>query len=213
MMEIEDVACRARGFVSPSWIDVSTGRRMEFGQRHNTLSYMSAEAMAAAFGGDPSYIPARVGFIYGNSPSLPSALSSAITRSQSWGSIKKCEDYDIQVVGFSYSPTLGYAPANEEAAKKENDYKNYDELKDGGSNAITFHVVSNSTDAGIGGSTWTAGDSTGYVYQAVLLGYHAVDDETDPYYVLSRVSLDDNGSYKRKPSGFEVALDWTIAFG
>ena len=210
-MEIEDVACRARGFVSPSWIDVSTGRRMEFCQRHNTLSYMSAEAMASAFGGDPSYIPARVGFIYGDSDTLPNALSSPITRSQSWGDLKKCDGYDILVVGFSYSPTLGYAPANEEAAKKEDDYTNYNKLKAGGSNATTFHVVSNSTDAGIGGSTWTAG--TGYVYQAVLLGYHAVDDKTDPYYILSRVSLDDNGSYKRKPSGFEVALDWTIAFG
>ena len=155
MMEIEDVACRARGFVSPSWIDASTGRRMEFGQRHNTLSYMSAEAMAAAFGGDPSYIPARVGFIYGDSSTLPAALSSyPITRSQSWSDLKKCEDYDIQVVGFSYSPTLGYAPANEEAAKKADDYTNYDELKEGGSNAITFHVVSNSTDAGIGSTTW-----------------------------------------------------------
>ena len=63
-MMINETMCSAKGIVSPSFVDLSTGRRIPFGARHNMLSYMSAEAMAAAFGGDQSYIPARVGFIY-----------------------------------------------------------------------------------------------------------------------------------------------------
>ena len=45
-MRIEDVACRASGFVRPSFIDMTTGRVVPFGMRHNLLSFMSAEAMS-----------------------------------------------------------------------------------------------------------------------------------------------------------------------
>ena len=113
-MRIDDKACLARGFVNPSFVDIATGRRLPFRMRHNTLSFMSAEAMAAAFGGDPSYIPARMGFIYGNQQAMPT--ESVITRSQDWDSLLEelassegRDDVDIQVVGFSFHPTLGAA--------------------------------------------------------------------------------------------------------
>ena len=74
-MRVRDVSCHARGNVCPSFVDIRTGGRVPFSMRHNQLSYMSAEAMAAAFGGDSSYIPSRVGFIYGDKAEMPSGAS------------------------------------------------------------------------------------------------------------------------------------------
>lgn len=224
-MRIDDKACLARGFVNPSFVDIATGRRLPFRMRHNTLSFMSAEAMAAAFGGDPSYIPARIGFIYGNQQAMPT--ESVITRSQDWDSLLEelassegRDDVDIQVVGFSFHPTLGAAkpsPVQGDSSSSSSSSDSgsdsgsdsiegdYNHILSTGSNAITFHAVSNSQDSGIIRSRAFEGGS--YIYQAVLLACHG-----GSHHVLSRVSLKEGGAYLQKPSGFEIALDWTVVF-
>lgn len=207
-MRIEDAACRAEGFVNPCFVDIATGESMRFDQRHNLLSYMSAEAMAAAFGGDTSYVPSRVGFVYGSEQS--EWIGGVITRDQSWDRLKEelaSQGADVQVVGFSYSPSLGGEKPNGESSSSGTDGGDgdYDHIKSGGANAITFHAVSNSSDAGEASGTQFAAQS--FIYQAVLLGFHGGE-----YYVISRVSLDDGGIFRRKPDGFEVALDWTVVF-
>ena len=217
-MKIADTACRAKGFVAPSFVDIRTGDRVPFEIRHNTLSFMSAEAMAAAFGGDPSYIPSRIGFIYG---SQSGSFAGEITRSQNWNSLLdelSANKADVQVVQFSYSPSLGGekpAPASDSSGSSSSsgssdpfDGGDYTNIKPTGSNAITFHAVSNSQDAGeiVKTERFKTND---YIYQAVLLGYKG-----GKYYVLSRVSLFDDKimGYLRKPDNFEVALDWTVVF-
>lgn len=218
-MRIDDRAFLARGFANPSFVDVATGRRIPFAKRHNTLSFMSAEAMAAAFGGDPSFIPAKIGFIYGTK----SEMESVITRIQDWNSLleelssnSSRDDIDIQVVGFSFHPTLGPenpAPApgsssssSSDSGSDSSDDGDYNHILATGSNAITFHAVSNSQDAGLIRSRAFKGGGS-YIYQAVLLAFHE-----GKYYVLSRVSLKEGGAYLQKPSGFEIALDWTVVF-
>ena len=208
-------------------MDLSTCIRKPFDMRSNTLSYMSAEAMAAAFGGDPSYIPAKVGFIYGDKKDMPT--ESDISRNQSWNMLLEelaadtnSENVDIQVVPFSYSPTLGsFIPggydgsgsggsgdsssSGEDSGYAQDSEGDYCNILSTGSNAITFHAVSNSQDAGARGSG--AFINGRWIYQAVLLGYHG-----GKYYIISRVSLKSGNEYRQKPSGFEIALDWTIAF-
>ena len=224
-MRIDDIACLARGFVNPSLVDVSTGRKIPFDKRHNTLSFMSAEAMAAAFGGDTSFIPAKIGFIYGTESAMPT--ESVITRNQDWDSLleeisssSSRDDVDIQVVGFSFHPTLGSekpAPSpsgdsgssdssGSDSSGSDSSEGDYSHILSTGSNAITFHAVSNSQDAGIVRSRAFEGGGS-YVYQAVLLAFHE-----GKYYVLSRVSLKEGKDYLQKPSGFEIALDWTVVF-
>ena len=219
-MRIDDIACLARGFVNPSLVDVSTGRNIPFDKRHNTLSFMSAEAMAAAFGGDPSFIPAKIGFIYGTESEMPT--ESVITRSQDWNSLleelsssSSRDDVDIQVVGFSFHPTLGpenpapvpgsSSSSGSDSGSDSSDDGDYNHILSTGSNAITFHAVSNSQDAGLVRSRAFEGGS--YIYQAVLLAFHE-----RKHYVLSRVSLKEGGAYLQKPRGFEIALDWTVVF-
>ena len=211
--------------VSPSFVDIRTGERVPFRKRHNTLSYMSAEAMAAAFGGDQSYIPARVGFIFGNSETCP--VKTNITRTQDWDSL--CEEVvlssdeskvDILVVGFSFAPTLGGDKGGADSGSSESpgsgpDESDYSHILSGGSNSITFHAISNDSDYGVVSKDSVFSDGS-YIYQCVLLGYNE-----QKYYVLARASLMnfDSGSssgpdgyYLQKPKGFEVALDWTITF-
>lgn len=235
-MKIKESSIGAKGVVSPCFVDILTGERRPFLHRKNTLSFASAEAMAAAFGGDPSYIPSKIGFIYGSKPFLP--ISSTITRNQTWNGLLTEMDaasdgavMDIQVVGFSFPPTLGAEKLNSsvegsdssssssgsDVPEESDDYCN---ISGKPSNAITFHAVSNSQDAGKVGSDLMFINGT-YIYQAVLLGYHG-----GTYHVLSRVSLKDSVSgtsssesssggdygYLMKPKGFEVALDWTIVF-
>ena len=210
-MKIADTACLAKGYVNPSFVDVRTGERIPFKIRHNTLSYMSAEAMAAAFGGDPSYIPSKVGFIYGESNNAPDIGG----RLQTWESLKNglaSASADVQVVSFSYSPSLGGEKqgnsSDSSSSSSSFDESVYCNIKPTGSNAITFHAVSNSSDGGEidKSSVFKAQDR---IFQAVLLGFNA-----GKHYVISRVSLyDDNaGDYLQKPENFEVSLDWTIVF-
>ena len=223
-MNVVDEMCLAKGVVSPSFVDLSTGKRIPFTLRNNKLSYMAAEAVAAAFGGDPSYIPARIGFIYGDEDSF----DSNITRNQNWEDLVNELNSgdairDVQVVNFSYSPTLGgenRASSGDSGSSGgsggSGGSDDYSHILPNGSNAITFHAVSNSQDVGslFGRDTFHDGS---YIYQCLLLGYHA-----GRYYIIARASLEDfsvssgsgdiNGKYLRKPSGFEVALDWTVVF-
>jgi hypothetical protein len=196
--------------VSPSFVDISTGKVVPFDERHNTLSYMAAEAVAAAMGGDPSYIPCRIGFIYGTDENFP--ISDVITRNQTWTALLESlsnsgdDIVDVQVVNFSYPPTLG--PGSDDSSGSSSgsassgDYTN---IRPTGSNAVTFHAVSNSQDEGVlKKGVFLA---TNRVYQCLLLGYHQGD-----YYIIARASLQQDGTYRAKPEGFEIALDWTVTF-
>lgn len=207
----------AKGTVVPSLLDVRTGKRVPFSVRNNTLSYMSAEAMAAAFGGDPTFIPSRIGFIYGSRETLP--FDGVISRDQTWEGLgyeltrAGSSTADVQVVGFSYGPTLGPDPSggssdsSGSSGEDSGEDGRYSNTKASGANAVTFHAVSNSSDAGAFGSdVFIAGN---YLYQAVLL---SADRSTGKTYIIARVSLDEGGEYRRKPDGFEVAIDWTVSF-
>ena len=231
-MRVREVPFRPKGIVSPSFIDIRTGKRLSFSPRNNTLSYMSAEAMAAAFGGDNSYVPARIGFIYGDQKEMPTGESSAyISRTQDWDLL--CEELssasegatiDVQVVGFSYSPSLGgwnrppagSSSSDSGSSSEWGDEDDYSHIIATGSNAITFHAISNSQDRGtiFDADTFKEGS---YIYQCLLLGYN-----NGKYYILARASLKHfdadassapaTGEYLQKPKGFEVAVDWTVVF-
>ena len=218
-MKVVDELCLAKGVVSPSFVNLSTGRREPFAPRHNRLSYMAAEAMAAAFGGDPSYIPARIGFVYGSEADIP--IKPDIYRSQSWAALKEelggvgtGVTVDVQVVNFSYSPSLGgekRVSVDSSSGSSDASEENYTNILSTGSNAITFHAVSNSQDRGVMQDSEVFNYGS-YIYQCVLLGYH-----NGKYYILARASLKDVNAdgverYLQKPEGFEVALDWTVVF-
>lgn len=99
----------ARGSVVPHLIDIKTGKTIPFGRRHNTLSFAAADAMAAAFSGDLSRVPNRIGIIYGADDDNP-ALT--ISRDQSWSNLKAdltAASANVQIRPFSFAPSLNPA--------------------------------------------------------------------------------------------------------
>lgn len=210
MQIVESRCLAANGMVTPSFVNIATGEVVPFTKRHNMLSYMAAEAVAAAMGGNPSYIPCRMGFIYGNSDSLP--ITDVITRNQTWSTLLESlsnsgdKVVDVQVVDFSYSPTLGAGDAAESSNSSDpSEAGDYTNISSTGSNAVTFHAVSNSQDAGqLNKGVFVANS---YVYQCLLLGYYQGD-----YYIIARASLKQDDRYLAKPAGFEIALDWKVTF-
>lgn len=211
-MKITEIM-NTKGMVTPSFIDIRTGKRVEWTMRHNTLSYSAAEAMACAFGGDPSFIPNRIGIIYGAEEDPQ--FDNPISREQSWDSLREelaDKNADIQVQSFSYSPSVKKITRN--ISDGSSSSPSHDPITGEGT-AVTFHMHSDSVTEGIFGTyndDANAAVSTIFttntrIYQAVLL-----NKNRDTYKVLARVSLDSNGRYYTKPENFEVAIDWTVKF-
>lgn len=206
---------KARGQVTPSFVNLKTGERIPWDQRHNTLSFDASRAVALAFGGDDSLIPNRIGIIYGNSDTT--TFLTTIGRQQSWDSLVyelKDKDADVQIQPFCYSPSFtqverssgsgssgsGASSGLDSGSSEEVTYPGW---------AVTFHSHSDSVtpgaiDAGSSDMIFTTGN---YIYQAVLL-----NERAGKYTILARVSLDSAGVYYAKPENFEVALDWTVKF-
>lgn len=192
---------QARGFVDPAFVNPETGERIPWGNRHNTLTYLSASAMAAAFGGNADCIPNSIGIIYGSGD----APSDDLSRSQNWEALGvelKDKKANVQIRSFSYSPSI---TASDEVYEGR-------EIK---GNMVTFHMCSDSQTGGAFPYGEAAIFNNGQkIFQAVLLN---VKDGRAPL-ILARVSLEDKtasssgSSYKAKPENFEVALDWTVKF-
>lgn len=213
MTAIETV--NARGQVTPSFIDLSTGARVPWGVRHNTLSFDASRAVALAFGGDDSRIPNRIGIIYGKEGST--TFPTKISRQQDWNDLVyelSSKNADIQVQPFSYSPSFiraeraGSSSSGASGSSSSSDDTTYPGW------AVTFHAHSDSVTSGelMKASGSSLDDSmifnTGnYIFQAALL-----NESGGKFTILARVSLDNDGDYYTKPENFEVALDWTVKF-
>ena len=209
---------RSKGQVIPSFIDIKTGQKIPWNQRHNTISFEGAHAMALAFGGDNSLIPNKIGFLYGNGSDI---VFPTIGRNQDWDDLvydlynKKA---DVQVQPFSYSPSfekISRSAVGSSSSASQNETSSSDQDAYPGW-AVTFHAHSDSTTEGsIGSGSESGSDSsdtsiftTGMsIFQALLL-----NKTNDKYTILARVSLDNNGEYYTKPENFEIAIDWTIKF-
>lgn len=214
-MTISDIMS-AKGQVSPHFINLKTGEKLPWEQRHNTISFDATRAMALAFGGDRSLIPNKIGFIYG---SVPDTTFSTVMRQQSWDDLAyelQGKNANVQVQPFSYSPSFTQlsrqAPGGSGSAGASSDSGDSSEDAEPVTYpgwGVTFHAHSDSVTPGaLGGSSdsmiFTTGNS---IFQAVLL-----NKTNGKYTVLARVSLDNNGVYYTKPENFEIALDWTIKF-
>jgi hypothetical protein len=214
---------RARGQVSPSFIDIRTGKMVPWPNRHNTISFDATRSMALAFGGDDSMIPNRIGIIYGSTENTSFAN---IGRQQSWDGLAyemQENEADVQIQPFCYSPSFTQisrpsptspdATSSSIASSPESDSSNEDEKVSYPGWAVTFHAHSDSVTAGKFGTVGSGSSgsmiftSGMYIFQGLLL-----NERSGKYTILARVSLDNSGTYYAKPDNFEIAIDWTIKF-
>ena len=164
-------------------------------------------ALARAYSGDTSLVPRYIGFMYGDaaSPLLPQA-----GRNVSW---KECEEAaagisggGISVSRLSGSPRVDAVVPDIGSDDSNNSNDSNDSNDSGGSGGVyvvKFNAItrSGSSSGGVAGE---------YVYRALLLG--------DPpcggsgYSVLAVADLGSGGVYRKKPDGYEISLDWSVAF-
>ena len=205
------IAALARGDVLLSLSGPSG--RIPFVARHNTLSYSAADAIASAYGGDQTLIPRYIGFVYGESPS-PTDLSPVSDRGMRWADVREEMariSGNILVSRFLSAPEVSVNEADSST----------DETQPYSGNAVTFRACTRSGPAGTYAFDTTPGsgfagefDDGMYLYHAVLLGdarNQGCRGEKE-YTVLGRVSLAKGGSFRKKPSDYELALDWKVSF-
>lgn len=178
-----------KGNVVTSWTDGYVFKPIS--STHNEIMYATADCLAQMYAGQPRKIPAKIGFMFTQKNDIPTVPTS---KSTTWNDlVNMCGtdfDTDIQVVGFSFSPSL----TNKNAAETENYV----------SNVAVFHGHS---DVSLPGQVSGLDiRSTGTkIFGAVLLS----EDKTP----LSIVALSDGSTpYLERPDGFELALDWYITF-
>lgn len=81
------------------WIDGAGGSREVVADTHNTTTYSSADALAAAYAGHPEYMPNKIAFVYGANPE--------VTQATKWSDIvEDAGDDGFKVTDFSYAPSL-----------------------------------------------------------------------------------------------------------
>jgi len=191
----------ASGNVALSWR--GGGTELKLPARRNQLSYACADALARALGGDISYVPKYVGFIYGPYED-PTALQLAAERDQTWGSIG-VNLADPSVSGNMQISRLSLTPS----VKLDGDPELYS------ANAVVFSAHTGTDSSKTYGfptsSPYSGQLATGmYMYQAVLLAAPT----TGTYVPIARVTLADpaSGAYLQKPAGFELAVEWQVSF-
>jgi hypothetical protein len=194
----------ATGTVTLFWFNPSTNETIHIETVHNTLTYGAADALAAAYGGDLSYIPRYMGFAFVGTdykPSTPSRDCTINTLDKEFVS-ENVRLGDIQVVNFSFAPTLSVDDTSiESISNLEQSYTRYE------NNAVTFHAHTVASGKYLFDSSSDFGDNKAIPF-AVLLAKN-----NNGYKVLARVSLlDGNNNAKVRPEGFELALDWKVTF-
>lgn len=213
------VPSSARGDVVLSLVRGSS--RIPFVARHNTVSYSAADAIAAAYGGDSALVPKYIGFIYGDSSS-PTGLSPVSDRNIRWADLRdEMADItgNILISRFTSTPEIGKSDPPE-ASDAQNESSG-DPVYTG--NTVTFRACTRSGEAGEYAFDTTPGsgfagefDDGKYLYHAVLLGdarSSAKSCSSDKeYIVLGRVSLKKGSAFRKKPSDYELALDWKVSF-
>ena len=190
-----DVAAMARGTVYASW--VGGGRELKLPAVCNTMSYGAADAIAAAYGGDLSLVPSRIGFLFCDSGSEPGEISG---RGMKWDDIEVSDDsVGFLVCGFSYAPTVLRPDGGDDAGL----YRG---------NSVVFHSVTRSDDDGdypLGGMKLKDGAIMRQVF--LIGGYGGCRSRKGV--ILAGTSLrGSGGTYRAKPSGYELAVDWKVEF-
>lgn len=176
-----------KGNVVTSWTDGYVFKPIS--STHNEIMYATADCLAQMYAGQPRKIPAKIGFMFTSESTVPTVPSA---KSTTWADlVSMCETTaDIQVVDFSFSPSL----TSQNAEGTENYI----------SNVAVFHGHS---DVSVPGAVneLDFGENGTKVFGAALLS----EDKTP----LSIVALSAGSTpYLERPDGFELALDWYITF-
>jgi hypothetical protein len=190
---------RLRGSVRWRWYngDGKSVRGPYF--QNNQLTYRCGDVLARVLGGDASYAPRYVGFIYGDV--ADPVLAAPAVRDVTWATLAS-ELADVAHANMQIAP-ITLAPSYVVDGSADTYYGNgviFSAHTTTGASGVYGFSLAEPYDGVLG-----VGD---YLYHAVLLAKPSTS-----YIPVARVSLAETGvPYAQKPEGFELALEWQVSF-
>jgi hypothetical protein len=174
------------------------------GHAHNTISYNGADIMAKLLGGDISYFPKYMGFIFGNNTNP--LLSSNIGRVQDWGGVlsevSSLGASNILITPITINPS--YAVDTQNTATTN--YRN---------NIITFTGITGAVSGaeyGLLGPSAKTLENNDSFYHILLMARIKQVNYAPTYIVYSRATLMENSVYPKKIGGWQLGVNWSITF-
>ena len=193
----------AKGRVSGYFVDLETGEQQGHFETTNVITYGAADIMAKILGGDTTYIPSHMAFIYGTTGTPGAALIDPPTsRVQTWDGLST-ELADGAVGGNAVISPMAAGPAYSIDGSNTL-YAN---------NAVTLTAHSgNRTEYGFPtASPYATALADGDYYWHAMILTRLVSGSTITYLPFARVTLKDT-TYPQKPVGFELALFWQVSY-
>jgi len=199
-----DIKKQIKGRVQGYFLNKKTGEIRNRFEKDNVITYTAADIMARLIGGDTTYIPKYMGFIYGKTGTPGAALiEPPVSRIQTQQTIS-AELATTGVNGNCLVTPLAASPVYA-IDGSETYYDGNSVTLSAQSGARLEYVFPNATPYA------TALADGDFFWHAMLLTRLVSTSGTISYLPFSRVTLKQT-TYLQKPVGFELAVFWTITF-
>lgn len=204
MKSYDRLADWARGKVWGYYINPVTGEQTQPFVINNIITYTAADIMARLVGGDTTYLPKYVGFIYGTT-ATPGIVDPITSRNQTWtdlgNELALVSKANVLITPFASIPQYTVDAA---ASLPSGIYA-------GNAVIISAHTGTRLEYGFTPGTYANPLADSNYLYHCMLLT-RLVNGSTITYLPYARVSLKVGANYPQKPVGMELALFWQITF-
>ena len=204
MHNTERLANWAKGKVWGYFINPVTKETTKPFEIHNIISYTGADIMARLVGGDVSYFPQYVGFIYGTK-AAPGITEPITSRIQTWTDLgtelAPVAKANVLITPFASTPTYSVDTTITTPG-----------IYNGNAVTVSAHTGSRLEYGFTAGATYDSPIADlSYLYHCMLIT-RLVSGSTITYLPYARMTLKVGASYPQKPVGMELAIFWTISF-
>lgn len=204
MNNIETYSGMAEGHIKV-YRRYADGSQKLVADKHNVITYSAADILAKVLGGDTSFMPSRIGFIYGDTAKPFTNPDSPSTRLQKWSSLEEvCRQVPSGKAGNIIVCTLGapvYSVIGDSAY-----YSN---------NAVTVNAMSDKdAPRAFSGSNYAGAPVTGMkYYQVVLLARTFVPGSSTPIYTPYAIAqITDTADGIAIEDNTEFVVYWSMCF-
>ena len=201
MLKLESNLTRwVKGRVHGYLINSVTGHKRDNFEINNVTTYAAADMMARMIGGDSSYVPGHMGFIYG-ATGTPGLTDPPISRVQTW------DDLSDELADPSTVGNILITPMTAQPTYAVNGSSSYYT----GNDVTLVSHSGNRTEYGFPLAAPYATDLIDgyYFYHAMLLNRRTVGSSII-YTPFARVSLK-GATFPQKLANYELALFWSIS--
>lgn len=174
------------------------------GERSNAVTYLACDVMARLIGGDTSYVPAYIGFLFGDPDykTNPILLASP-TRLQDWNTLA------TDIYGLETNILLAPVSSTMFSVDKS-------KYQDANYRGNVLSVSANTSTSGIlalSGSGYKPSLEIGDKFYSVLLVVRRQDaGGVYQHIIFSRATLEKSGQFPDQLAGLAFGVDWDITF-